>query len=117
MRVQRQVLPCRQSRHSWALEGRGIDSAAAAKLAEALRSRLAGRTRKELEALMDGVELGCQVQRAIGQAKPIPDSNEMDRLFEDFVVELKKLDEGLRALAAFANRLRRTTGDESKTFH
>lgn len=90
-----------------ALEQRGIEKEAAIELAEALRTRLTGRSRRELEALMDGVELGCQVQRAIASAAPGIASGEMERLFEDFAVELKKLDEGLRALAAYANRLRK----------
>ena len=98
-----------------ALEQRGIDKEAAVELAEALRTRLTGRSRRELEALMDGVELGCQVQRAIASAAP--GIAEMDRLFEDFAVELKKLDEGLRALAAYANRLRRRGDDKPGTVH
>ena len=98
-----------------ALEERGIDREAAAELGEALRTRLAGRSRSELEALMDGVELGCQVQRALVGAQPSTGTREMDRLFEDFAIELKKLDEGLRALAAYANRLRKTSKDEKPT--
>jgi hypothetical protein len=101
-----------------ALEERGIDRDAAAELAEALRSRLVGRSRSELKALMDGVELGCQVQRAVARSKPVVGSKEMERLFEDFAIELKKLDEGLRALAAYANRLRkRPDDDEPKIIH
>ena len=100
-----------------ALEDRGIESEAAAELAEALRTRLMGRSRAELESLIDGVELGCQVQRAIARSKLSTSSNEMERLFEDFAIELKKLDEGLRALAAYANRLRKRPDDEPKILH
>lgn len=106
-----------------ALVERGIDAATAKELAEALRSRLAGRSRSELEALMDGVELGCEVERAVARSRSGAGSsavgtNEMERLFEDFSIELKKLDEGLRALAAYANRLRkRSSDDSSETLH
>ena len=98
-----------------ALEKRGIDAETAAELAEAMRVRLVGRNRAELEALMDGVELGCQVQRAVAKAHPGPGSKEMERLFEDFAVELKKLDEGLRALAAYASRLRKKQNPDEPT--
>ena len=102
------------SRLRVALEERGIDAETAEGLAEAMRTKLVGRSRPELEALMDGVELGCQVQRAIARVEPSIGVNEMDRLFEDFAVELKKLDEGLRALAAYASRLRKKPEDDGE---
>jgi len=99
-----------------ALEARGIDAATATELAEALRLRLAGRSVGELEALMDGVELGCCVSREVTRADSR--AEEMERLFEDFAIELKKLDEGLRVLAACAMRLRkRAASEEPQVIH
>jgi hypothetical protein len=63
--------------------------------------------------LIEGVVQGRRAART-----SIPSTPELHRMLEDFAAELKKLDEGLRLVAAYLSRLREKTSVEpAPTLH
>jgi hypothetical protein len=108
-------LPPRRVRED--LEERGVAMAFSGPVAERLSTRVEGLTEAQYAALLDGVAAAYGVHRQEGRsAQPAP--LEMQRLIQDFAVELKKLDEGLRLLSTYLLRIRdRTSGDSSQVMH
>ncbi|HKA16230.1 MAG TPA: hypothetical protein VKH41_14500 [Myxococcota bacterium] len=82
------------------LEQLGVSPGEAAPLAECLIRLSRDLPEREYRALLEGVILG---QRAAREPARSP---ELQHMLEDFAVELQKLDEGLRVLAAYVKRLR-----------
>ena len=99
------------------LERRGVGAAFSGPVAERLVTRVEGLTEAQYAALLEGVAAAYGVHRQEGQsAQPAP--VEMQRLIQDFAVELKKLDEGLRLLSTYLLRIRgRTAGDPPRMVH
>jgi hypothetical protein len=87
-----------------------------APLASVVAERLAPRAvRLDAAAYQVVLEAACTAYGAQRSATPRPDSGvEIQRLVQDFAVELQKLDEGLRVLSTYLLRIRdRARGDES----
>ena len=91
------------------LEGRGVspqfsDSVAfrLAKIADDLGAA-------EYEAVLEGVAAAYGVCRQDENRSARVETREINRLVQDFAVELKKLDEGLRILSAYLLRIRERT--------
>ena len=94
------------------LERLGMPPAQAGPLAEELIELARRLPEREYRALLDGVVLGQRVGRGSIAASP-----ELARILENFASELKKLDEGLRVLAAYLARLREQTAPAPRTLH
>jgi hypothetical protein len=94
------------------LAQRGIAGAFSGPVAARLATRVEGLTEAQYRALLDGVAAAYGVHRE-GQGSVQPAPAEMQRLIQDFAVELQKLDEGLRLLSTYLLRIRdRTSGGE-----
>ncbi len=98
------------------LEERGIAAALAGPVASRIASRAADLSGDAYAAFLDGVAA------AAGDPKEDPGAEagaaEIQRLVQDFAVELKKLDEGLRLLSAYLLRIRdRATKERSRMVH
>jgi hypothetical protein len=92
------------------LERRGVPAALASALAERLEPRAAA-----LDPAAYQVVLDAACASSAGQRRPArPDAAvEIQRLVQDFAVELQKLDEGLRLLSTYLLRIRdRARSDE-----
>lgn len=99
------------------LERRGVAAAFSGPVAERLVTRVEGLTVAQYAALLDGVAAAYGVHRQEGQSAP-PAPAEMQRLIQDFAVELQKLDEGLRLLSTYLLRIRdRTSGEAPRVVH
>lgn len=101
------------------LERRGL----AAPLAQALAARIAPRAAELPEdayaLFLDGVAAAHgAVPGEQPSGKPAgSQAVELQHLMQDFAVELKKLDEGLRLLSAYLLRIRDRTGDGPRIVH
>jgi hypothetical protein len=92
------------------LELRGVSPAVSGPVAARIATRVDGLAAEAYAVFLDGV--------ALGHAAPQPDARgeagalEIQRLVQDFAVELKKLDEGLRLLSSYLLRIRDRAGSE-----
>ena len=85
------------------LELRGIDSSLCRALAQRIAPRAAELSSDAYPAFIDGV--------AAVESEPRSEAGaaEIQRLVQDFAIELKKLDEGLRLLSSYLLRIRDRT--------
>ncbi len=99
------------------LAQRGVGPAFSGPVAERLVTRVEGLTEAQYAALLDGVAAAYGVHRQ--EPRPAPAPVEMQRLIQDFAVELRKLDEGLRLLSTYLLRIRDRTngGDPPRMMH
>jgi hypothetical protein len=99
------------------LERRGIAAAFSGPMAARLMARVDGLSEAQYGALLDGAVAAYGVNRE-EERSGVPGPVEMERLIQDFAVELQKLDEGLRLLSTYLTRIRdRTAGDASRVMH
>ena len=85
------------------LEQRGVPAAQARVLAERLETRVAGLDAAAYQLVLDAACAAHDVQRGASR----PDAAlEIQRLVQDFAVELQKLDEGLQLLSTYLLRIR-----------
>jgi hypothetical protein len=99
------------------LARRGISGSFSEPVASRLATRVDGLTEAQYRALLEGVTAAYGVHRDEGRA-PQPAPAEMQRLIQDFAVELQKLDEGLRLLSTYLLRIRdRTAGEPPRLVH
>ena len=91
------------------LEQRGLPAAQARVLADRLEPRMAGLDAAAYQAVLEAACAAHDVQRGAVR----PDAGlEIQRLVQDFAVELQKLDEGLQLLSTYLLRIRdRARGD------
>jgi hypothetical protein len=92
------------------LELRGVAPAVARSVAAAIASRAVGLAPEAYAAFLDGVAAGHGAAPADVRAES--GALEIQRLVNDFAVELKKLDEGLRLLSSYLLRIRDRAGNE-----
>ena len=98
------------------LEARGVDPL----FADAVLTRVAlvSSDASELswEAIVEGVEVAYRVHRNGQESlrRSLRDLSELSRLVDDFGGELKKLDEGLKMLAAYLSRMRKQVCSEGR---
>ena len=98
------------------LEARGVDPL----FADAVLTRVALVTEDAAEpsweAIVEGVEVAYRVHRNGQESlrRSLRDLSELSRLVEDFGGELKKLDEGLKMLAAYLDRMRKQVCSEGR---
>jgi len=90
------------------LAQRGVGPAFSGPVADRLVTRVEGLTPAQYAALLDGVAAAYGVHRQ--EPRPAPAPVEMQRLIQDFAVELRKLDEGLRLLSTYLLRIRDRAG-------
>jgi hypothetical protein len=92
------------------LEQRGVPAALARAVSERLETRAASLDRAAYQAVVDAT---CTIWGARRKAAPLDATLEIQRLVQDFAVELQKLDEGLRLLSTYLLRIRdRARSDE-----
>ena len=98
------------------LEARGVDPL----FADAVLTRVAlassDAAEPSWEAIVEGVEVAYRVHRNGQESlrRSLRDLSELSRLVEDFGGELKKLDEGLKMLAAYLSRMRKQVCSEGR---
>jgi hypothetical protein len=98
------------------LEARGVDPL----FADAVLTRVAlvssDGAEPSWEAIVEGVEVAYRVHRNGQESlrRSLRDLSELSRLVEDFGGELKKLDEGLKMLAAYLSRMRKQVCSEGR---
>jgi len=98
------------------LEARGVDPL----FADAVLTRVAlvsqDAAEPSWEAIVEGVEVAYRVHRNGQESlrRSLRDLSELSRLVEDFGGELKKLDEGLKMLAAYLDRMRKQVCSEGR---
>jgi hypothetical protein len=98
------------------LEARGVDPL----FADAVLTRVAlvssEASEPSWEAIVEGVEVAYRVHRNGQESlrRSLRDLSELSRLVEDFGGELKKLDEGLKMLAAYLSRMRKQVCSEGR---
>jgi len=93
------------------LEQRGVPVALAGALAERLEPRAATLDPAAYQVVIEAACAACSAQRRAAAPEA---GAEIQRLVQDFAVELQKLDEGLRLLSTYLLRIRdRARGDES----
>jgi len=98
------------------LEARGVDPL----FADAVLTRVAlvssDTAAPSWEAIVEGVEVAYRVHRNGQESlrRSLRDLSELSRLVEDFGGELKKLDEGLKMLAAYLSRMRKQVCSEGR---
>jgi hypothetical protein len=98
------------------LESRGLAAAASGPVALRIAPQAAELTGDAYAAFLDGV---AAAGGGSGDG-PLEESGavEMQRLVQDFAVELKKLDEGLRLLSTYLLRIRdRAVSERSRVVH
>ena len=101
----------RASRLRADLERRGVPVALATAVSERLAPRAAGLDPAGYQAVVDATCASWSAQR---KAAPPEAALEIQRLVQDFAIELQKLDEGLRLLSTYLLRIRdRARTDES----
>ena len=93
------------------LERIGVSPAFSAPVAARLGVIADDLSPEEYRAVLEGVAAAYGVHRE-GHQRTVRDAAEMQRLLEDFGIELKKLDEGLRTLSSYLIRLRTRAGAE-----
>jgi hypothetical protein len=92
------------------LELRGVAPAVARSVAARTAVRAGGLESEAYAAFLDGVAAGHIGPMEAGHAES--GALEIQRLVQDFAVELKKLDEGLRLLSSYLLRIRDRAGSE-----
>jgi len=98
------------------LEARGVDPL----FADAVLTRVAlvssDAVEPTWEAIVEGVEVAYRVHRNGQESlrRSLRDLSELSRLVDDFGGELKKLDEGLKMLAAYLSRMRKQVCSEGR---
>lgn len=98
------------------LEARGVDPL----FADAVLTRVAlvgsDASEPSWEAIVEGVEVAYRVHRNGQESlrRSLRDLSELSRLVDDFGGELKKLDEGLKMLAAYLSRMRKQVCSEDR---
>ena len=98
------------------LEARGVDPL----FADAVLTRVAlvssEASEPSWEAIVEGVEVAYRVHRNGQESlrRSLRDLSELSRLVDDFGGELKKLDEGLKMLAAYLSRMRKQVCSEGR---
>ena len=93
------------------LERRGVPAALADAVSERLELRAAALDAVAYQAVLDAT---CTAWGAQRKVTPPDAALEIQRLVQDFAVELQKLDEGLRLLSTYLLRIRdRARSDES----
>ncbi|HXK22987.1 MAG TPA: hypothetical protein VMS55_09960 [Myxococcota bacterium] len=101
----------RASRLRADLERRGVPVVLATAVSERLAPRAAGLDPAGYQAVVDATCASWSAQR---KAAPPEAALEIQRLVQDFAIELQKLDEGLRLLSTYLLRIRdRARTDES----
>ena len=86
------------------LEQRGVDPSVCRAVAQRIAPRAAELSSDAYPAFIDGVAA------AEGEPRREAGAAEIQRLVQDFAIELKKLDEGLRQLSSYLLRIRDRTG-------
>jgi hypothetical protein len=97
------------------LELRGVAPAAAPAVAARIAVRAANLAPDAYAAFLDGVAAGHGAPR--DDARADAGALEIQRLVQDFAVELKKLDEGLRLLSSYLLRIRDRASNERRVVH
>jgi hypothetical protein len=93
------------------LEQRGVPAALARAVSERLERQAGSLDPQAYQAVLDAT---CTTWGERRKAAPPDAALEIQRLVQDFAVELQKLDEGLRLLSTYLLRIRdRARGDES----
>ena len=82
------------------LEQRGVDPSVSRAVARRIAPRAAELSSDAYPAFLDGVAA------AEGESRSEAGAAEIQRLVQDFAIELKKLDEGLRLLSSYLLRIR-----------
>jgi hypothetical protein len=85
------------------LERRGLPAPLASALSERLETRTAALDAAAYQVVLDAT---CTAWAAQRRATPPDAALEIQRLVQDFAVELQKLDEGLRLLSTYLLRIR-----------
>jgi hypothetical protein len=93
------------------LERRGVPVALAGAVAERLEPRAAALDAAAYQAV---IETACAAWGAQRRAAPPDGGAEIQRLVQDFAVELQKLDEGLRLLSTYLLRIRDRASSSSE---
>jgi hypothetical protein len=88
------------------LERRGVSAEFSGSVSSRLREIAGDLSAAEYAAVLEGVAAAYGVHRECESRSTRAESKEIHRLVQDFAVELKKLDEGLRILSAYLVRLR-----------
>jgi hypothetical protein len=91
------------------LEGRGVPAQFSDSVAARLVKIAGDLGDAEYEAVLEGVATAYGVYRDDETRSARVETREIHRLIQDFAVELKKLDEGLRILSAYLLRIRERT--------
>jgi hypothetical protein len=91
------------------LEGRGVPTQFSGSVAARLVKIAGDLGDAEYEAVLEGVAAAYGVYRDDESRSARVETREIHRLVQDFAVELKKLDEGLRILSAYLVRIRERT--------
>lgn len=92
------------------LERRGVPAVLASAVSERLEPRAGALDAVAYQAVLDAT---CTAWGAQRKATPPDAAQEIQRLVQDFAVELQKLDEGLRLLSTYLLRIRdRARSDE-----
>jgi hypothetical protein len=91
------------------LEGRGVPAQFSGSVAARLVKIADDLGDAEYEAVLEGVATAYGVYRDDESRSARVETREIHRLVQDFAVELKKLDEGLRILSAYLVRIRERT--------
>ena len=93
------------------LEQRGVPAELARAVSDRLEPRAGSLDRSAYQAVLDAA---CTTWGARRKAATPEPAQEIQRLVQDFAVELQKLDEGLRLLSTYLLRIRdRARSDES----
>ena len=88
------------------LERRGVSSEFSGSVSARLAAIAEDLSAAEYAAVLEGVAAAYGVHRQRESQTAREESKEIHRLVQDFAVELKKLDEGLRILSAYLVRMR-----------
>ena len=98
------------------LERRGVSNEFSGSVSARLAQIAGDLSAAEYAAVLEGVAAAYGVHRQCESRSTRAESREIHRLVEDFAVELKKLDEGLRILSAYLVRMRERSKSRSSGF-
>jgi hypothetical protein len=88
------------------LERRGVPTDFSGSVSARLAEIAGDLSASEYAAVLEGVAVAYGVHRQRETRNAREESKEIHRMVQDFAVELKKLDEGLRILSAYLVRMR-----------
>ena len=88
------------------LERRGVSTEFSGSVSARLAEIAGDLSATEYDAVLEGVATAYAVHRQCENQNARAEAREIHRLVQDFAVELKKLDEGLRILSAYLVRMR-----------